>query len=200
MILGIEKDLYFLLKTLTSCLHSNLNQTRYGEGEMLTLTRIDDQKLNIQAAEISRVRQRESIDGAKGHSRVDWVVSDLVYEPAADVAASVKAEIPSFISLMQPGGKPVWFDGAKATGPVFVSEAEKTPDKSGKINSALIIANKKQFTANTPQEVYEAIKAQGGKAIPPFAETIVGEFSEWLKDGSKKNEIWDAELYVPPSM
>ena len=168
---------------------------------MIKLTRFDGASLEIAAGSIDRVRQTTYNDGPTrkaANSRVDWSPrTDLFKELAADIAANVKKEVQTFIDLPQPGGEPVWFDGKKANGPVFVSKAQRLAHKVGKINSALNIAGKVQFTRATPQEVYDAIKAAGGTATPPYDESfideIVGELKEWFSPA----EIWDAEMYSP---
>ncbi|TGV61105.1 hypothetical protein EN784_01510 [bacterium M00.F.Ca.ET.141.01.1.1] len=169
---------------------------------MINLTRYDDVKFQIKATDIIRVRQTTLNDGPNGNSRISDVVygNELYNDVATVVAKSVAAEVKTFISLTQPGGDPVWFNGATAKGPVFVSKADQTPDWSGKINSALMIGDKKQFVKNTPQEVYDAIQAQGGVAIPPKKnEFSVDAFKE-LEGGAATSEVWDAELYLEPGV
>ncbi|WP_156394402.1 hypothetical protein [Mesorhizobium sp. Root172] len=163
---------------------------------MINVTRFDGEKFQMKATDIIRVRQTTLNDGPNGKSRIDDAVyeTNLYNDLAKDVATATSVEVKTFISLTQPGGQPVWFDGAKAKGPTFVSDAQKTPDWIGKINSALKIGGKVQYVKNTPQEVYDAIKAQGGVAIPPINNNW-NDVPPDVDGNGKPLEVWDAGLY-----
>jgi len=167
---------------------------------VLNLIRDDNQPIQMNAGDVVRVRQTAYIDGPNGHSRIDDAItgSNLYNDVAQTVAAAVAQEVHSFISLTQPGGDPVWFDGAKATGPTFVSRAQQTPDWSGRINSALVIGQNVQFVRNTPQEVYEAINGQHGHAIPPRRDEFAIDVLKDLETDGTKIGVWDESLYLKP--
>ena len=164
---------------------------------LLTLTRFDGQLVEIPANSVARVRQTEKdYDGPNGRSRVDWGSrTDLFNDMPAEIAADVHKEISTFISLPQPGGKPVWFDGHKASGPVYVPP-QKLPGSDAAINSALMIGSRVQYVRSTPDEVYEAIKAQGGNATPPY-KVESGEIETLNHWFSASPELWDAGMYPP---
>jgi hypothetical protein len=67
---------------------------------MLTLTASDSSAVRIDAMHF--VRARRAISGERGgdnknaQTRVDWEEAQLVTEPIDEVAALVKAELPSF--------------------------------------------------------------------------------------------------------
>ncbi|QPC92017.1 hypothetical protein [Mesorhizobium sp. INR15] len=167
---------------------------------MITLTRFDGVAVQIKATDIVRVRQTEADLGEKGNSRVDGLIIPFYNDIPSAVATAVHAEVASFISLAQPGGKPVWFNGAKASGPVPVAKVDQEPMPYGQIRSALMIGDKIQYVNNTPDEVYNVILAQGGHAEPPIksaqhAIEVMATLST-LSLGNAGDVIWDAQLYI----
>lgn len=163
---------------------------------MIELTRFDDVTIEVESSSIVRLRQSVSSLGEKGNSHIDGLAFPDYRDQPADVASRVAAEVKTFINLHQPGGKPVWFDGKKAQGPIFVPSTNSGSGVGGQAKSALKIGGKVQYVNETPDEVYAAIKAQGGKAEPPIkaqAESMAGAAPSAEPTGA---DVWDAELYA----
>jgi|GEM_PF-6814904 len=95
-------------------------------------------------------------------------------ETPAEVKALADAERPANKALSLLSSKnhwPIYFDGARAKGPLQVTENEV--NKSG-YNSAFLIGKKKIPVINTAQEVFDVIVAAGGETLPvlPPAKSI----------------------------
>jgi hypothetical protein len=107
-----------------------------------------------------RAISTENRNGAK--SRIDWVQMMLVREPPAEVAALVEGSLTSLGKLLLPDGSPIWFNAAAAQGPMPLP-----PEKlqSG-VRSGMILGNKLQYLASTPEEVRDELIAKGGDALP----------------------------------
>lgn len=159
---------------------------------MANLTYTNGQKVDIDGREVIRIRATLS-DEPKGKSRVVWLRTDIFEEEATLVAELVLRELPTLASLKTPRLGPIWFNGAKATGPGFV----RPNDRTGGINSSFEIGNKIQYVSNTPQEVADVIKKAGGKVLPirddSTMATTLEEATSWMKD----LEVWDSELIDP---
>lgn len=156
----------------------------------IELTRWDGDKVHIDPRFVVRVRQTVPGLGEPGVVRVDGLLHRFYNDPPALIADAVRATVKTFINLTQPGGQPVWFDGARAAGPVFVS----SPNLSGQVRSALQIAGAVQYVSNTPQEVFEAIQKCGGQTQPPMSYRTERDAVEPDSDGS--TPVWDMNIYV----
>lgn len=156
----------------------------------IELTRSDGVKVAVDPRLVIRIRQTVPGMGEPGAARVDGLLHRFYNDPPEAIAGAVRATVKTFISLTQPGGQPVWFDGARAAGPVFVS----SPNLSAQVRSAFQIGGTTQYVGNTPEQVYEAIRSCGGQAQPPFThrlETIAPELDEPVS-----SPVWDMELYM----
>ncbi|SHG79316.1 hypothetical protein SAMN02745157_4847 [Kaistia soli DSM 19436] len=154
--------------------------------ETISLTKPNGQQVQIDATLVLRIRAAilsadESlphVPGAIGKTRVDWAQTNQVKEEAATVAKVVVTSLPTLTQLTLPDGDPIWLDGRKSSGPTFVPST----DKMAGVKSALIIGNKRQLLANSPEEVAAAIKAAGGDARPiPSAniEALTVTIEDW---------------------
>ena len=130
---------------------------------MIVLTWPGGQKVEISGKTVMRIRAvHRDIDGPNGRSRVDWVQTDLFEEEPELIADKVKGELSTLVSLTMPGGKEVWFNGAKATGPIYV-----VPTNRGNgVGSALKIGQLTQYVRESPEEVSQAIESAGGVVLP----------------------------------
>jgi hypothetical protein len=101
---------------------------------MLTLTAPDGSAVRIDAVRI--VRARRTISGERGgenknaQTRVDWEEVQLVTEPIDEVAALVKADLPSFSCLTTSDGSKIWFDAMRAVGPLLSPPAKGRPARN----------------------------------------------------------------------
>lgn len=87
-------------------------------------------------------------------------------EPTS-VAAAVNQErqaanLPPLAELILPGGKPVWFAGEKAQGPVRLIAGEMVDG----IHSAFYVGDLLTRVRSSPVEVAAAIQASGGHVLP----------------------------------
>ncbi len=167
----------------------------------ITLSRFDGVDVEVKPSNIVRVRQTESALQEKGNSRVDGLVIPFYNDQPKAVADMVNAAIKSFVDLRQPGGKPVWFDAAKASGPVPVSEVDQVlVPNHGQIRSALMIGNGIQYVNNTPEEVFAVIDKWGGDAEPPIKKGHeIGAAGKLLSKSLADAPVWDVELYAIPA-
>ena len=162
---------------------------------MITLSRFDGVTVEVKAGNIVRIRQAEPDLKERGNSRVDGLITPFYDDAPSSIADRVQIEVASFISLNQPSGKPVWFDAAKASGPVFVSSVNHLPMPSGQTRSALLIGGSIQYVSDTPEDVFDAIKKHGGHAEPPVMNTL-GHDPEKAGRLQNATPVWDAELYL----
>lgn len=169
------------------------------EVNVLTLLRHDGVSVQIAEKQVTRIRQSVASLGEAGNSRIDGPHYPFYLDHPADVAAAVKEQIASFISLRQPAGQPVWFDGAKAEGPLFVNSYDSRPTPGGQARSAVKIAGKLQYVNDTPEAVFAAIQGQGGAAIPPIRTGNAAGALSGEAEPEETLEIWDALLYLDPS-
>ena len=129
----------------------------------ITLTLPDGSKTTLAPGTIIRIRRAippETQSGAK--TRIDWLQLLLVRELPEDVAALVEQSVPSLAKLKMPEGSPIWFNAGVAQGPMPL-----TPDqlKNG-VHSGIVLGDKLQFLASTPEEVREELSDKGGNALP----------------------------------
>ncbi|WP_206525589.1 hypothetical protein, partial [Mesorhizobium sp. Primo-B] len=111
----------------------------------------------------------------------------LVMVDSASVAGSVKLEQPRLAQLHLPGGKPVWFNGEKASGPIFVPST----NLGDGCNSGFEMGNVRILVRESPEDVAKVIKEAGGEVLPlpkgTLLETLTGTVEEWL---SSSDEVW----------
>ncbi|UVK52135.1 hypothetical protein DBIPINDM_005479 [Mesorhizobium sp. AR02] len=167
---------------------------------MIKLTRFDAVVVEVKAELIVRVRQTDTaVLKEHGNSRVDGLVVPFYMDLPQAIADAVHAEIKTFTSLNQPGGKPVWFDGAKASGPVPLTSVNGQRLKEGKANSALQIGNAIQLVNNSPQEVFKLISDMGGNAEPPIDNSQIAKIQRLNKADGIETPLWDDALYTVPT-
>jgi hypothetical protein len=116
----------------------------------------------------------------------------LVREPPAEVAALVEGVLTSLGKLLLPDGSPIWFNAAAAQGPMPLP-----PEKlqSG-VRSGMILGNKLQYLASTPEEVRDELIAKGGDALPvPAAfESLPLREQATARSRVAPMKIWDSDL------
>jgi hypothetical protein len=94
--------------------------------------------------------------------RIDWVQMMLVREPPAGVATLVEGVLTSLGKLLLPDGSPVWFNAGAAQGPMPLP-----PERlQNGVHSGMMLGNKLQYLASTPEEVRDELIAKGGDALP----------------------------------
>jgi hypothetical protein len=109
---------------------------------------------------IRRAISTENRNGAK--ARIDWLQMMLVREPPADVAALVEGSLTSLGKLLLPDGSPVWFNARAAQGPMPLPPERL---RNG-VRSGMMLGDKLQYLASTPEEVRDELIAKGGDALP----------------------------------
>ncbi|MER8830376.1 hypothetical protein NKH73_29315 [Mesorhizobium sp. M0938] len=167
---------------------------------MIKLTRFDGVSVEVKAPLIVRVRQTNAtVLKEHGNSRVDGLVVPFYMDQPQTIADAVHAEIKTFTSLNQPGGKPVWFDGAKASGPVPLTSVNRLRLKEGKANSALQIGNAIQLVSNSPEEVFKLISDMGGNPEPPIDNSKFSKMETSNKADGIETPLWDEAMYTVPA-
>jgi hypothetical protein len=142
---------------------------------------------------VIRIRKAISTENRNGaKARIDWLQMMLVREPPAEVATLVEGNLTSLGKLLLPDGSPVWFNARAAQGPMPLP-----PDmlKSG-VRSAMVLGNKLQYLASTPEEVRDELLAKGGDALPiPAAfESLPPREQAMARSRVAPMKVWDAEL------
>jgi hypothetical protein len=139
---------------------------------------------------IRRAISTENRNGAK--SRIDWVQMMLVQEPPAEVAALVEGVLTSLGKLLLPDGSPVWFNAGAAQGPMPLP-----PERlQNGVHSGMMLGNKLQYLASTPEEVRDELIAKGGDALPvPAAfERLPIREQETANSRIAPMKVWDSDL------
>ena len=128
---------------------------------MITLTAPDDSQVTIDGRLVARARRTVSGENADARTRVDWAIMSLVKEPLDDVAARVKAELPSFTALTSRDGSRIWFNAKAAVGPLAITASQRT----GGVKSSIKIMNYRQYVTETPAEVRQVLADAGGTPL-----------------------------------
>jgi hypothetical protein len=159
---------------------------------MITLTTPDGNPVNIDGSRVIRIRASIPDESTPpSQTRIDWVNLQFVLESAASVAQQVGPENQHLAKLALPNGAPVWFDAKQAVGPIRIF-----PDEMHEgTRSGMLLANKKQFVSNTPEEVSAAIAAAGGSPLPiPATAGIMASVSSFvakMRNAISPQEVWD---------
>ncbi|WP_152579651.1 hypothetical protein [Bosea sp. LC85] len=157
---------------------------------MITLTLAGPQ-IQVGTRRVTRIRHAVPNDGnPKAKTRVDGVEPMLVIELPEFVASTVKANSPTLAKLSLPDGNPVWFNAENASGPLRLVPSQKV---SGAL-SALLISGKRQYVANTHDEVAEAIAAAGGSPLPIPVDSFLTTtliFLRTLRGTASTEKDWD---------
>jgi hypothetical protein len=132
---------------------------------MAKFTAPDGSSLTVDGTRV--IRARRTIAGERGdengdaRTRIDWAIMSLLLEPVDQVAALVKAELPSFTALTSRDGSKIWFNAKAAVGPLPL-----TPNREvGNVRSSIKIMNYRQYVTETPDEVRAVLEAAGGKPV-----------------------------------
>jgi hypothetical protein len=132
---------------------------------MIKLTAPDGTKVDVDPGRVLRARrtirgEREN-ENEGAQSRVDWAITSLVREPLDEVAARVRARVPSFTALTTRDGSAIWFDAKQAVGPLPL-----VPSQSGEgVRSSIKIMGYRQYVTETPNQVRDVIRRAGGNPL-----------------------------------
>jgi hypothetical protein len=159
----------------------------------IKLTLPDGSEGRLPPNTVIRIRKAISTENRNGaKARIDWLQMMLVREPPAEVAALVGGSLASLGKLLLPDGSPVWFNAGAAQGPMPLP-----PDtlQSG-VRSGMMLGNKLQYLASTPEEVREELLAKGGDALPvPAAfESLSSKEQAMARSRIAPPMVWDADL------
>jgi hypothetical protein len=159
---------------------------------MIAFTAPDGTPVNIDGARVIRIRASIPDESTPpSQTRIDWVNLQFVLESPTSVAQQVGQENRHLAKLALPSGAPVWFDARQAIGPIRIF-----PDEMHEgTRSGMLLANKKQFVSNTPEEVSAAIAAAGGSPLPmPTTEGVMASVSSFVakvRGAISPQEVWD---------
>jgi len=158
-------------------------------GTMIELTATDGAPTHIIGSSVVRIRgvNDGEADEPSARTRIDWVSLAFVREEAADVAGKVAAELPSLACFALPNHAPVWVNGMGVIGPVRTVPSERV----GGVKSAILLAGKRQYLSNTPEEVRAIIKAAGGSPLPVPAKNILSDLLETFSKTFSPVPVWD---------
>ncbi|CAH2403039.1 hypothetical protein [Mesorhizobium escarrei] len=129
---------------------------------MIELTLLIGQKAQLDGKTVLRIRGTNEYDAPGAKTLIDWVEPMVVIDEPDYVAGKVQGELPTLRQLQYKTGKPVWFNGAKASGPYRLLATEAGDG----VKSAFVIGGKRQLVANTHQEVAAAIGSAKGDVLP----------------------------------
>jgi hypothetical protein len=159
----------------------------------IKLTLPDGSEGRLPPNTVIRIRKAISTENRHGaKARIDWLQMMLVREPPAEVAALVEGGLPSLAKLLLPDGSPVWFNAGAAQGPMpLPSETLQNGVRSG-----MILDNKLQYLASTPEEVRDELLAKGGDALPiPAAfENLPPREQAIAKSRVAPMKVWDSDV------
>lgn len=161
--------------------------------DFIKLTLPDGSEGRLKPDLVVRIRRTiasEAKSGAK--TRIDWVQTMLVREGPEDVARQLQEALPTLARLLLPDRSPIWFNARWAEGPMPLPR-----DKiQGGVLSGIVLGNRIQFLASTPQEVHDEIAAKGGTSlpVPPAIEGLPPDDGSRNRSLNPPMEIWDADL------
>jgi len=142
---------------------------------------------------VIRIRKTISTENKNGaKARIDWLQMMLVRELPADVAARVEGGLASLGKLVLPDGSPVWFNAEAAQGPMPLP-----PERlQNGVHSGMMLDNKLQYLASTPEEVRAELIAKGGDALPLPAEfdNLPPAEQASAKARLAPMKVWDSDL------
>ena len=163
------------------------------QNSFIKLTLPDGSEGRLPPNTVIRIRKTISTENRNGaKARIDWLQMMLVREPPAEVAAQVEGSLASLGKLLLPDGSPVWFNAGAAQGPMPLPP-ERLKDG---VRSGMILGNKLQYLASTPEEVRDELIAKGGDALPvpaAFDSLPPGE-QENAKSRVAPMKVWDSDL------
>ena len=159
----------------------------------IKLTLPDGSEGRLPPNTVIRIRKAISTENRNGaKARIDWLQMMLVREPPAEVAALVEGILTSLGKLLLPDGSPVWFNAGAAQGPMPLP-----PERlQNGVRSGMILGNKLQYLASTPEEVRDELIAKGGDALPvPAAfESLPLREQAIAKSRVAPMKVWDSDL------
>ncbi|HEX2448616.1 MAG TPA: hypothetical protein VHK26_10595 [Methyloceanibacter sp.] len=159
----------------------------------IKLTLPDGSEGRLPPNTVIRIRKAISTENRNGaKARIDWLQMMLVREPPAEVAALVEGNLPSLGKLLLPDGSPVCFNAGAAQGPMPLPP-ERLQDG---VRSGMMLGNKLQYLASTPEEVRDELIAKGGDALPvPAAFDSLPQREQAIaKSRVAPMKVWDSDL------
>jgi hypothetical protein len=159
----------------------------------IKLTLPDESEGRLPPTTVIRIRKTISTENKNGaKARIDWLQMMLVREPPAEVAAQVEGSLASLGKLLLPDGSPVWFNAGAAQGPMPLP-----PERlQNGVRSGMMLDNKLQYLASTPEQVRDELIAKGADALPvPAAfESLPPREQEIAKSRVAPMKVWDSDL------
>jgi hypothetical protein len=148
----------------------------------LTLLVGNNTKAQLDGTRVLKLRGGSLDDVPAAGTVVTWDEPMVVKEDLGYVASAVQAELPVLRQLKLPVGKPVWFNGHLARGPVRLLSNET----GAGARSAFVIDGKKQRVSNTHEEVAAVIASANGDVEPIPTDNLlslqtISKIQEWLQ-------------------
>jgi hypothetical protein len=163
------------------------------QSSFIKLTLPDGSEGRLPPNTVIRIRKAISTENRNGaKSRIDWLQMMLVREAPAEVAALVEGSLTSLGKLLLPDGSPVWFNAEAAQGPMPLP-LERLQNG---VRSGMILGNRLQYLASTPEEVRDELIAKGGDALPvpaPF-ESLPQREQAIATSRIAPMKVWDSDL------
>jgi uncharacterized protein YlzI (FlbEa/FlbD family) len=153
---------------------------------MLELTAPDGSPTRIEATKIKRIRATIGIETDNGCQTLINAVDALVKDETSRVVSLARAELSTLIELRQLNDTPVWLNAMIIEGPLRLTRWEKQDGA----NSAVLLGGKRLYLLSTAPQVYDAIRAVGGKPSPIPAEDeslvsdLIGAARAWISGQS----------------
>ncbi len=162
--------------------------TELGNG-VIELTATDGKPTHIFVDAVVRIRgvNEGEASESSARTRIDWVELLFVREGPDVVADKVAAKRPSLACFALPNRAPVWADGKGVIGPVRTVKSERGDG----VKSAIILAGKRQYLSNTPEEVRTIIRAAGGTPLPAPDEGFISDLVETFRKTFSPVPVWD---------
>ena len=161
----------------------------------ITIT-VENKNADLATDKLVRFRKitpSEKTEHPSGQSSIDYLWRLYADQTTDAVAALIQGAgvSKSFGKLTLPNSWPVWFNGQAAEGPIPVPPSFA---RDG-IQSALYLGGKIQYVQESPQEVFDAIKAVGGKPVPVVDARILSETqARSMQQSLTTDKVWDSDV------
>lgn len=131
---------------------------------MFDISPVGSKPFSINEGDVLRIQH--AIPGVMqpgSNARIDAKNTFDVVDAAQAIADSVNAALnPDLGVLTLPNGNPIWFSGPATQGPIWIPNGEIGP----RTKSAVLIAGRRMFVRNTPEEVAKIVGDAGGYVLP----------------------------------
>ncbi|MDP9592095.1 UNVERIFIED_ORG: hypothetical protein J2W19_004677 [Shinella zoogloeoides] len=131
---------------------------------MFNVTPVASKPFSVDEADVLRIQHAiTGIMQPGSNARIDAKVTLDVVDDPKTIADKVNAAVkPPLGVLTLPNGNPVWFSGPATQGPIWIPQGEI----DAKTKSAVLIAGKRLFVRNSPEDVARIVKEAGGYVLP----------------------------------